>query len=96
VTREEIERMEPGKKLDRLVTEKVFGKEVKPGHFCRRYSTDIAAAWEGVEAIKRELQDVTIHDDPYQCVTVSISLLVVARDITAPLAICKAALLAQL
>lgn len=60
------------------------------------YSSEISASWEVVEKIKQELQDVTIHDDPYSGVTVAISLISVVKDKTVPLAICKAALIGTL
>ena len=73
VTREEILAMEPGRELDKLVAEKVFGWEVVPkptrllrdlraGDVCHpdkvpSFSTKLAAAWLVVEELEKRFGD---------------------------------------
>lgn len=94
MTREEILAMKPGEDLDALIELHLFDKTRSMYFKPTKYSTSISAAWEVVEKIKQEMQDVTIHDDPYQGATATISLMSVGKAPTVPHAICIASLLA--
>ena len=67
MTREEILKLEPGPELDRLMAERVMGweydllrdawfKDGEGGIWAENWhpSTDIAAAWELIEALRRK------------------------------------------
>jgi len=103
MTRDEILAMEPGRELDALVAEKVMGwthyREEWGGvvpDSISHYSTDISAAWEVVEKMGPFTQ---LTADIYNGITVwhcSFSVVDSVDAVTAPEAICKAALLAAL
>mgnify|MGYP001144293395 CR=1 FL=1 len=104
LTREKILALQPGRELDALVAEKIFGVNNPDARWSP--STDIAAAWEVVEKMSKthfseiamtELEDGTwgwmarfilVLNEPY---TVN-GYRATAK--TSPEAICKAALLA--
>lgn len=97
MTREQIMAMPAGPELDALVAEKVMG--LKPA--CRPYSTSIEAAWEVVGELMDAKRLFIMHggfgDDFEVCFNPDIEdsapddLWV--KCSTAPLAICRAALL---
>lgn len=63
MTNEDIDKMEAGPELDKLVNEKVFGiqlNEFDDITSIKPYSTDIAAAWEVVEKLKGDPIDSKI------------------------------------
>lgn len=90
--------MKPGRELDLLVAEKIFGwspSQVYDKHSYLSYSTDISAAWEVVEKVKSEYS-VTIdtcleHEGKWLC---TFAYHQVEGD-SAPHAICLAALKAK-
>lgn len=98
LTREQILNMEAGQELDALVAQRVMGWET----LSRRFSTDIAAAWEVVEMMRADEWHFVI-----ECNTTPEVVVKVYRAFeephysgnwikSAPLAICRAALLAML
>lgn len=76
MTREEILTMEPGRELDALIEQHVFGKRVEwiqdevtdpypivpaeYGYIVENYSSDISAAWEVVKHLREE-HDLRLH-----------------------------------
>jgi len=115
MTREEILRMEAGSELDQLIAERVMewkeGQKTLLSRRCGvgilgekalpRYSTDIAAAWEAVEALREKefvidilgsLEDFIVkiwNENESEGLSIA-----KASAEQAPLAICRAALLA--
>jgi hypothetical protein len=92
MTREEILNMPAGREMDALIAEKVIDPDwVKLKNLCPHYSTDIAAAWELVEKMKY----FTLYrgDGYWECEYSGQYLESIDAE-TAPLAICRAALLA--
>lgn len=70
LTKDEIEKLEPGRELDALIALEVFGENVKHNwhwkHTCPEYSTDIEAAWMVVEAMGEKYKIfslVFVHPD---------------------------------
>ena len=60
--------MNPGRELDALVAEKVMGIGPRGLAFPKKYSTDIAAAWEAVETLtspksRHRFSCTTLHCD---------------------------------
>jgi hypothetical protein len=111
MARDEILNMEAGREMDALVAEKVMGYErvpdIKPYGFgdawLQHYSTDIAAAWQVVGKLENndfwwEASNVVPNSDPivYEWKFVTVGRQGEACEFTAPLAICRAALLATL
>lgn len=107
MTRDEILAMPAGRDMDALVGEYVFGWEKgtfpvyepmksKHGDYMVRpisnYSTDISAAWDVVEKLKESSLWLDLNTSPDGC-QVGFADYFVFAD-TAPLAICRAALLA--
>ncbi len=96
----DIREMKAGRELDALVAEKVMGQYFRNEWYklyndtipC--YSTDISAAWKVVEKIKKEFVGIS---DPLNCNIweCSFTFKTSALGETAPLAICRAALLAM-
>jgi hypothetical protein len=103
VTREEILAMVPGRELDAYVAKYVRFpshshpiEEVKA--WCQKYSTDISAAMEVVNVLNRRGYNVNLYFTPllniaYVSTVTGLMKSEVSAD-TAPVAICKAALLA--
>ena len=101
LTREEILNEPAGRKLDAWVAEKVMGLPVtaKKKRFeyvhIAPFSTDISAAWEVVEKMQQtKFVRVQCDNGDYWCKIGGEILGVKAQGDTAPLAICRAALLA--
>jgi len=111
MTKDEILAMKPGRELDTLVAEKIFGLEYMECIGCyidtngneqkiKRYSVEIAAAWEVVEKlkVKKLYPAFAIRDQTYN-ISIwdkgGVELITDwVRCKTAPEAICKAALVA--
>lgn len=110
MTREEILTMEPGRELDALIEQHVFGKRVEwiqdevtdpypivpaeYGYIVENYSSDISAAWEVVEKRNRWFS-LQWNGLEYVCeIGIDAPCKIGAKS--APEAICKAALLAIL
>jgi hypothetical protein len=98
LTREQILAMPAGPELDALIEQHVFGL---PVDWSEDYSTNIAAAWSVVEKIARQGTLLSIAVGPYGDQGAKTSVMVFGMgggvvDASAPLAICRAALLAQL
>jgi hypothetical protein len=98
LTREQILAMPAGYKLDTLIEQHVFGRTVV---WSEDYSTDIRMAWQVVEKIARQGTLLSIAVGPYGDQGVKTSVMFFGMDggvveDSAPLAICRAALLAQL
>jgi len=100
MTREEILKMEAGTDLDKTITHKVISDDGF-WHGVKPYSTDIAAAWEVVEKM-RSISEFSFvwHRRP---MAIFDKVNEEDKDLgdwvgaeTAPLAICRAALLATL
>ena len=91
MTRDEILNMPAGREMDAQVGYIVYPDAKKHGFIvCPKYSTDIKDAWEVLE--KLNLTDFTIEKaGAHYCVNLTIES---ACAETAPLAICRAALLA--
>jgi hypothetical protein len=111
--RESIRAMQPGRELDALVEQYVFGNKVRwvqdlitdqypvsdqEGYIVDYYSTDISVAWGVVEKMQENQWDFTlknhkrlVHKRQYEAI---FGTPYSAFAITAPEAICKAALLA--
>lgn len=102
MTRDEIIAMEAGQDLDFLISEKVLNLSVDEWNtrFFRNqthYSTDIAAAWQ-VVVLRGQHWQVTRNGPKYNVIlswyTETGRIRVHAKAESAPLAICRAALLA--
>jgi len=104
---EEILNMQAGIDMDALVAVKIMGINVKHDwhwkHTTKNYSDDISAAWEVVE----KMTEYEVHimsglkfkhypGMPYGAKFENEKFSFVALGVTAPLAICRAALLAVL
>lgn len=77
MTREEILAMEPGRELDALIEQHIFGKRVEwiqdevtdpypivpaeYGYIVENYSSDISAAWEVVNQMYKDNWDFTLE-----------------------------------
>jgi hypothetical protein len=98
MTHEEILNMPAGREMDALIAEKVMGVKL----FCFCPSTDIAAAWQVVDYFAKKYGDVCLEmvlvenetlTGQEWCVSLRLDADIALAD-TAPLAICRAALLA--
>lgn len=109
MTRDEILNMPAGRELDALIAEKVMGLKVDyefdevleprvpflvdkydEWGYLPNYSTDIAAAWQVVERFESHCTMNNVHGI-WECYLPDFAI---GKDKTAPLAICRAALLA--
>ena len=107
MTKEEILQLEAGRELDALVMESVFGikrndgtEQYVIGHNLPHFSTDISAAWEVVEKMIELKMFINIgHGGILWRINVSSRKMYERLEytgitaMTAPLAICRAALL---
>lgn len=101
MTRDEILAMPAGREMDEMIARKVINRKIGIRAYDRRlphYSTDIAAAWEVAEKlgsfwIDHTVSDLGIDVEFFTSLDHSKERLVATAD-TAPLAICRAALLA--
>jgi len=89
------------RKIDKLVAEHIFGlKEgMIPGYSAPHYSTEIEAAWKIIDLFNNEsgfMQEVVTYGKRHWCVLRSMEVTGNAStNISAPLAICLAALKAK-
>lgn len=106
LTREDILKMEPGRELDALVAKHVmFPRHTHPlsevKGWCQKYSADISAAWEVVEKISKKDNvkfsidfDYSVNGKWNAGFNYNSGSYAGNAAVTAPLAICRAALLA--
>jgi hypothetical protein len=108
MTRDEILKMEAGVKINQLIWWKVFDMNPTPPNndmlMLPNYSTRIAAAWEVVEKMKSNGWDFFMENAWRNRISKNVwwcmfenddcEMEFCSEDITAQLAICKAALLA--
>lgn len=98
---DEIRNMPAGREMDELIARRVMGIKPPPSSdvwLVLPYSTDIAAAWEVVEKMGDKFDDLERGTGGFYMVTVypgNPNMPIVVRGETAPLAICRAALLAM-
>lgn len=85
-----------GREMDALVHEAVFGEKVYPDYILSPYSEDLASAWRVVEKLHEQYQ-VQIFCWPSEVIVslfkhVGTEYVLESRAVSAPLAICRAAL----
>lgn len=89
LTPEEISKMPAGKEIDEIIYKKVVDIEYQPGEYVPEYSTEIAAAWQVIEKFENHCMLNNVHGI-WECYFPDN---VKGEGETAPLAICRAALL---
>ena len=110
MTRDEILNMPAGREMDALIAENVMGYQWGYKHAFSTlptwskngivvtlgdYSTDISAAWEVVEKLRgKRVMEISITKKSFWCTVYATGRNINEKADTAPLAICRAALLA--
>ncbi len=98
MTRDEILKMPAGREMDKLIQSFVMGG-LPPVRmdwimsYIPNYSTNIAAAWEVMEEMRRRNRPISIYTSVGGWMT-NFDFGAISSDESAPLAICRAALLA--
>jgi hypothetical protein len=93
MTKDEILNMPAGTKMDDLIAELVMHDPMGQV-WSRHYSTDISAAWEVVEKMQGDFWKLEFIGGSYRARFINSKLH--QWELTAPLAICRAALLTVL
>ena len=95
--------MPAGREMDALIAEKIFGLTVDDNFYLPNYSTNIADAWIVIEKMKSKHFRISYKSAPFQkydkeplgwLCSMSGFEFIPEHAATAPLAICRAALLA--